>query len=112
MAKTLGNQIKFYRTKKGLRQQDLAYEVGISKQSISLYERGLREPSFEILNKIANFLNVDTKHLLIANESDINTKYTLEILDEDQKQILFIKTNDPKDIISFLKKGKRYGFNR
>lgn len=46
----------------------------ISKSSINMYERGEREPSFETLECIADFFNVDMNYLLgksdVINENE------------------------------------------
>ena len=39
----VGNQIKFYREKRGLTQQDLADKLNVSRQAVSRYEKGLRK---------------------------------------------------------------------
>lgn len=45
-------------------QQELADALGISKSSINMYERGERQPNFEVLETIADFFNVDIDYLL------------------------------------------------
>lgn len=41
------NRLKELRLKRGLSQQELAKKVGISNQSISSYEKGVRKPKIE-----------------------------------------------------------------
>lgn len=55
---------KELRTKSGLTQQDMADKLQISRSSIGMYESGEREPSFELLESIADFFNVDMDYLL------------------------------------------------
>ena len=50
--------------KKNMSQQELADALGISKSSINMYERGERQPNFEVLEAIADFFNVDIDYLL------------------------------------------------
>ncbi len=58
--KTIGEQIKYYRNKKGLTMQELAEKIGVtSKQVINDYESGRYEPSKPILLKIAETLNCE-----------------------------------------------------
>lgn len=40
----------------GLTQTEMAEKLGVSKSTISMYENGNREPDFETLEKIADFL--------------------------------------------------------
>lgn len=62
------NRIKELRLERELSQQDLAKKIKVNKQTISQYERGVREPSFETLLALCDFFNVSTDYLL-GNES-------------------------------------------
>lgn len=59
---------KDLRTKSGLTQQEMADKLQISRSSIGMYESGEREPSFELLEAIADFFNVDMNYLLGKKE--------------------------------------------
>lgn len=56
--------LRLLRNEKGMSQQELADALGISKSSINMYERGERQPNFEVLEAIADFFNVDIDYLL------------------------------------------------
>lgn len=58
------NNLKSLRTNKGLKQEELAKILGLSRSTITKYETGEREPDFEILEKIADYFNVSTDFLL------------------------------------------------
>ena len=47
------------RLSKGLTQNELAKELNLSPSSIGMYEQGRRKPSFELLEKISDYFNVD-----------------------------------------------------
>ena len=49
-------RIKQLRQEKGLKQEELAKEFGIAQQTISNYEKGIREPDISTLKKMADFL--------------------------------------------------------
>lgn len=53
-----GNRIKELRIKHGLSQGDLAKATGLTRQAISNYERGDREPKMETWQKLADCFNV------------------------------------------------------
>lgn len=54
---TIGEQIKYWRKKRGLTQDELAEKTGLAnKQVISGIESGKRKPSFNTLEKIADAL--------------------------------------------------------
>ena len=59
----LGMRIRFLRRQKRMSQLDLALESEINKNYISDLERGMRNPSIIILNKIARGLNIDLETL-------------------------------------------------
>lgn len=52
------NKLKELRTAKGLYQKDVASFLGVDRTTYVKYERGDSEPSFEILQKLADFYNV------------------------------------------------------
>lgn len=56
------------RTKNGMTQEGLAQSCGISRQRITNYEIGIREPNLETLKKIASVLGCSVDELL--EESD------------------------------------------
>ncbi len=46
-----------------LRQEDIAAYLNVSRQTISKYERGDREPDFYMLNRIADYYQVSIDFL-------------------------------------------------
>lgn len=64
--------LKTLRKKKGLTQEQLATEMGISKSAISMYETGNRKPDYEALEAFADIFNVDMNTLLDSTVSNSN----------------------------------------
>ena len=62
-------RLRDLRTQRGLSQIELAKKLGLSNSTISMYERGEREPDFETLDLIGDFFNVDVNYLLTEGES-------------------------------------------
>ena len=101
-----GQLIQLYRKKKGLSITDLANKVGISKQSISLYERSLRTPSISNAMKLSLELGIDFEDikktlptfadLPLSDEIDSNPKLAIYtqvnayIDSEDRDYVLFM----------------------
>lgn len=56
--------LKMLRLQHGLTQQELAERLGLSPVTISGYENGHREPSIEILERIADYFEVSVDYLL------------------------------------------------
>ena len=67
------DRLRELRTEKGLTQQELGDAIGLHGMSISGYERGVKRPSFEALDNIADVLNVSIDYLL--GRSDVNKGY-------------------------------------
>lgn len=59
--------LKYYRTKKGLDQLEIARQIGVSKQAYSNYELGKRQASHEILVKLARILDTSVDSLLTGS---------------------------------------------
>lgn len=57
------NRIKELRLKAGLTQEQLAKKIGLSKQSVSFYELGKRNPKIEKWQKLADFFGVSAPYL-------------------------------------------------
>lgn len=57
-------RLKSLREEKGLSQDALAEKIGISRGSISFYEKAERTPDIEIFNRIADFFNVSLNYLI------------------------------------------------
>ena len=45
-------------------QLELAERIGVNKQTISQYERGVREPSFSRLEAICDYFGVSADYML------------------------------------------------
>lgn len=73
---SIGDNIKKYRNFKKLTQSELAELSHCSESSIRKYEKGIRIPGSEVLNKIAVALGVSTDELLRINvvSNDIGSK--------------------------------------
>ncbi|HKD07130.1 MAG TPA: helix-turn-helix transcriptional regulator [Bryobacteraceae bacterium] len=58
-----GKQIRRIRAQRKLTQEQFAELVGISVDFLSLIERGVNSPSFEVLEQMARRLRVSVKDL-------------------------------------------------
>ena len=65
----LGMRIRYLRKQKGMSQLDLALESDINKNYISDLERGSRNPSLLILERIAKALDVSLENLFQGIET-------------------------------------------
>ena len=65
-----GDVLKALRLRRGFTQEDVAKGTQLSKSVISMYETGSRKPSFEVLEAIADFFNVDMNTLTDTKPMD------------------------------------------
>jgi len=63
----LMNCIKDVLQKKGIKQVWLAEKLGKSYNMVNSYVQNRRQPSLELLNQIAELLNLDVKELVASN---------------------------------------------
>lgn len=66
-----GDRLRELRRTKGLTQQQLALQLGVSKSMVSSYENGFRYPSYEVLIKIASVFSTTTDYLLGVKRLDM-----------------------------------------
>ena len=64
----LGMRIRYLRKKKGM-SQDLALESGVNKNYLSDVERGSRNPTIVVIEKIATALEVSLSTLFMGIQS-------------------------------------------
>jgi transcriptional regulator with XRE-family HTH domain len=63
LRRDFGNRIKAIRLEGKLTQEEFAELVGISVDFLSLIERGINSPSFEVLEQIADSLRMPVRDL-------------------------------------------------
>ena len=76
--KLLGKRLKTIREANKLTQEELSEKIGLSKNAISLVERGLNFTSPNLLEKLCQFYNV---------QPDYFFKFDLDIKKDDFKKI-------------------------
>ena len=60
----IGTKILEYRKKVGLSQEELGFELNVSRQSVSLWETNQAQPTIENLKSLAIIFNVSLDELL------------------------------------------------
>lgn len=94
------SRIKQLREKRGLIQEILAAELGITQQMLSKYERDITLIKVDILKKIATYFNVTTDYLLGVSDvkRDLQRQMKMnETLDEYYDLIEIYKDLDSYD---------------
>ena len=99
------SRIKNLREKRGIIQEILAAELGITQQMLSKYEKDVTVIKVDILKRLAEYFNVTTDYLL--GMSDVKRDLTGQIklnetLDEYYDMIEVYKTFDQELVWSLL----------
>jgi len=66
----LRNRLKEYRARLGVNQQELGRLAGVSRQTISLIERGDYSPSVTLALKLAHICQATVEDLFILEEDE------------------------------------------
>lgn len=66
----LMNRLKEYRSRLGINQTDLGKRAGVSRQTISLIERGDYSPSVTLALKLAKICEVTVEDIFIYIEEE------------------------------------------
>ena len=92
-------RLKHLRIEKGYSVRDLALKCGISKSTISMYEKASRKPKHENLEAIADVFNVDIDYLLC--KTDVRNAYNFSPdkaeLTEGEKMLLELFRKIPQE---------------
>jgi len=64
----LKNRIEEIRKERGIRQEDFAKEMGVSRQTISSLENGRYNPSIMLAYKIAKYFNMTIEEVFVFEE--------------------------------------------
>ena len=121
---TFSNRLTELRKSRGISQKELANYIDVSPSLVGMYEQGRRKPSFEILEAIADYFNVNIDTLYGKDEFDFPyyedpdvSEYAQAIKDNPNLRLLFDASKDrSKDDIDFVvtmienlkKRGKLY----
>ena len=98
-----GDRLKDLRKNRDMSQDELANMVGVSKSSISCYEKGTRTPSLETILDFMHLFGVTSDYLIGCDnlikivEDDVEVYTTLS-----NEEILFLEELKKNDMISNL----------
>lgn len=60
--------LRIIRKEKNLNQLKVAMDLNISREALSHYENGKREPSLDMLKKLSDYFNVSIDYLITGEE--------------------------------------------
>lgn len=88
---SLGDKLKTLRNKRGLSQQQVAYDLNITQQAYSRYELG-RDPDIHILKALAEYYGVSADYLLEIDNHCIDTKDLMKCISKLEEVLKELKT--------------------
>lgn len=103
----IGDRIKQLRIDAKMTQPELAKRLDVTRSAVATYENNSRQPSFQILIRLAKIFNVSTDYLLLGNDNNL---LDVEGLSGEQRAIIvsLIKNfKETNDIIRFDTKLKK-----
>ncbi len=93
------------REKRHKNQLNVALAVGVTQESISMYESGIGYPSATILIKLAKYLETSTDYLLGLTDDDTPIKFMNRNLNDKEKELLdkfiYLATEDQLKLIVY-----------
>jgi transcriptional regulator with XRE-family HTH domain len=98
----IGQVLKAYREKNNFTQEAVASFLGIKRELLSYYENNSREPSLEILEKLANLYGVPLADLFETDEDHVHTNVAFAFRASN------INQNDMNELAQFRKVVKNY----
>lgn len=71
MNETIGNRISKFRKEKGLTQEELANQLGVSSQAVSKWENDVSCPDISLLPQLCRVLGVTSDELLTGKSNEV-----------------------------------------
>ncbi len=97
--------LRIIREKRHKNQLNVALAVGVTQESISMYESGVSYPSAIVLIKLAKYLEISTDYLLGLTDDDTPIKYMNRNLTNKEKELLerfiYLATEDQLKLIGY-----------
>lgn len=100
------------REERGIKRQQAANDIGITRASLEYYEKGQRKPDTEILMKLCDYYKVSADYLLgisnaqITATEDEQLKTVCDYLEIDELSLAILKSQIHDDRFSVLLRNK------
>lgn len=92
-------RLKELRKSRELSQGDVAKVLGVTRAAVSQYEMGVRKPSYEMMEVLADYFNVDMDYLL-GRTDKTTTKLSRQT---DRRQSIILMTKQENCFSSWMK---------
>lgn len=88
-----GDRLRVLRKMKDLKQEDVGELIGVSGSAVGSYERNTREPSLEMVGKLAESFNVTADYLIGITDEPTTPQKEKAVMDLrqflDQQEVMF-----------------------
>ena len=71
--KTIGEKINKLRKQRGLSQEELAFEIGVSRQTVSKWESNLMQPTIDNIRFLCDFFKVSPEYFIGEDSAHAET---------------------------------------
>lgn len=105
------DNLKTLRLQDGLTQGELAERIGVGKSTISMWEKGDRTPSLEMLETLADFFNVSLSELW-GDEKKPAAMDGSGLSEEEMEIIDLLRAAPPEARMKLVEFLKSAGFGR
>ena len=96
-------RLRELRKSRRLSQGDIADLLGVTRQAVSAYERGTREPDYESLEVLADYFNVDMDYLM--GRTSKTTRIAVPTSGQDESYYL---DDEAREMLRFLNENPEY----
>lgn len=103
ISEAVGSQIRVLRQERGISQEKLALIAGVNTSYVGQIERGIRSPTIDMLDKIAQALEVDIVELF-RSKTDRAPHTNLDTLNKLMFELRTRSEDEQKAIYDFVKR--------
>lgn len=105
--KTIGENIKKYRLLNNYTQEKLAEKLGIAPNTLSNYENGNREPSNDIILKLADIFGISIDDLYSRSFSKLVNPVEIAASTKDHIDLSEVSDRDKEIIMNIINTSKK-----
>lgn len=104
IAAVIGKQIRPIRNAQGITLEELSFKSGLNAAHLGQIERGLRNPTIETLERIADALEVPFMELICVSEQDLHKSNDTDIIKRKiDAQLSSMTLDELEDILRIIR---------
>jgi transcriptional regulator with XRE-family HTH domain len=96
---TIGKKIQYLRERFDMKQYELAKKIEITVACLSRYENDIREPKFEILNRIAKLFKVDANFFVDYTNSNVKLDVDTTSFEKTFSDLIILLMHQKHEVI-------------